>query len=162
MNDRAFNTGEIFLFDLYEVYEDLRSQIAQELGTAPFAAVVESLVDDALIYIFHGNQSTGERAIEAKLKKRFIEPVQAILITRKLFDQLYACMNLRGQGQLIGLYEYHLDVARRLVLVKAETRKRGERTKTMEETFAELEEQYENGEAHIPERLRRIIHEYRA
>jgi hypothetical protein len=107
--DQMFTCGKKYIIDLYDVNVAISSRLREESGGSVFEAVLKTVVADAIMYIFHGNQSHGERAIERVFEKNFISGLPCITITRNLFDRIYAALNVEGQHQLIGRYEYKLD-----------------------------------------------------
>jgi hypothetical protein len=107
--DQMFTCGRKYIIDLYDVNVAIGARLREESGGCVFEGVLKTIIADAIMYIFHGSQSHGERAVERVLEKNLISGLPCITITRNLFDRIYAALNVEGQHQLTGRYEYKLD-----------------------------------------------------
>jgi hypothetical protein len=161
MSVKTFKIGVSFLIDLYDSYEYLKKELTEELGNSPFKGICENIISDALLYTFHGDQSTGERIIEKRLIRHNVEKIRAILITRGLFDSLHDALSISGQKDLVDHYEYHYDPELMSLMVRGLKTKAGNFFhKSLEDSIHETEELIDNG-GYVPDRIRRAIHEYR-
>lgn len=160
MRSQAYATGETFIIDVYEVYEYTRLALQEELGGGVFDAFLESLVSDTVMFVFHGDQSRGERTIERQLKKYFIEEMSCIKITRELFDRVYATLGVKCQLQLIGNYDYSLDTVAKTLSLRCKTSNHRRTAMTVNDAIEDIDLSIEQGDW-VPEKLRRTIDDFR-
>lgn len=161
MRSQAYATGETFILDIYEVYEYTRLALQEELGAGVFNTFLETVVSDTVMFIFHGDQSRGERAIERQLKKYFIDEIRSIQITRELFDRVYASLGVKCQQQLIGNYDYSLNSAAMTLSLRCKlSNYRRTVAPTVNDVIEDIDLSIEQGDW-VPEKLRRTLDDFR-
>lgn len=108
-SSQVFSGGETFIVDIFEFYQDMRERLGNELGAVVFDEQLRRMVEDIALYTFHGDQSKGERVLEAHLKKLYMDTTSSILMARRLYGLFYDTLSIEGPQQLIGRYDYTVN-----------------------------------------------------
>jgi hypothetical protein len=147
-NGQAFRSGESFIIDIFDFYHSLRDRLGNELGMVVFEPQLKSIIDDIVMYTFHGDQSKGERVVEAYLIKLFCPELMAIKLSRRLFELFFDVLRVKDTSQLLGRYTsvINYDAYTVYISLAVDTKLH---TRALEPLDAELDD------AWIPERQRR-------